>query len=192
MHALGRFSAILSLSTLCIFACKAGTQAPTALTTINSPQGGKIVYGPLPGTTTQADALARMLRAVHNNNGEKPQIGRVFQFTGSNSVGVFFTVTDHPDGNLQLAGMVIAAATGPNQVEAGMVYDIAARFGQTLNPMLQQLSTVWHPNAPAAASGSQISNRLPTPMNTTASVRPACAASSAGNTMRPSLSVSSS
>ena len=169
MHALGRFSAILSLSTLCIFACKAGTQAPTALTTINSPQGGKIVYGPLPGTTTQADALARMLRAVHNNNGEKPQIGRVFQFTGSNSVGVFFTVTDHPDGNLQLAGMVIAAATGPNQVEAGMVYDIAARFGQTLNPMLQQLSTVWHPNAPAAASGSQA--RASKPPSSNSSIR---------------------
>src|ERR1039457_2087931 len=51
MHALGRFSAILSLSTLGIFACKAGTQAPTPLTTINAPQGGKIVYGPLSGTT---------------------------------------------------------------------------------------------------------------------------------------------
>ena len=55
MHALRRFSAILSLSVVCLFACKAGTQAPTPLTTINAPQGGRIVYGLLNGTTTQAE-----------------------------------------------------------------------------------------------------------------------------------------
>jgi len=154
MHALGRFSAILSLSVVCLFACKAGTRAPSPLTTVNAPQGGRLVYGPLNGSTTQSAALSRMLRAMHNNCGEKPQIGRVFQFSGSNSVGVFFTVTDHPEGNIPLAGMVIATMTGPNTVEAGMVYDTAARFGQTINPMLQQLSTVWHPTAPSASSGS--------------------------------------
>jgi hypothetical protein len=98
--------------------------------------------------------MAKMLSTVHNNSGEKPQIGRVFQFTGTNLVGVFFTVTDHPDGNLPLAGMVIAAATGPNQVEAAMVYDLASRFGQTVNPMLQQLSGVWHPGASSPAAGT--------------------------------------
>jgi hypothetical protein len=145
MNTLGRFSALLSISAFCIFACKAGTQAATPLTTVNAPQGGRIVYGPLNGTTTQPDALARMLRAVHNNSGEKPQIGRAFQFSGTKLVGVFFTVTDRLHGNFPLAGMVIAANTGPDQVEAAMVSDLASRFGQTLNPMLQQLSTVWHP-----------------------------------------------
>jgi hypothetical protein len=154
MYALGRISAFLSLSMVCLCACKAGTQAPTPLTTINAPQGGKIVYGPVNGATTQAAAMAKMLSTVHTNCGEKPQIGRVFQFTGSNSVGVFFTVTDHPEGNLPLAGMVIATATGPNQVEAAMVYDVVSHFGQTVNPMLQQLSGVWHPGAASAASGS--------------------------------------
>ena len=98
--------------------------------------------------------MSSMLKTVHNNCGEKPQIGKVFQFTGSNSVGVFFTVTDHPDGNLPLAGMVIATATGPNQVEAAMIYDKAAQFGQTANPMLQQLSSVWHPGAGSPAAGT--------------------------------------
>jgi hypothetical protein len=152
---------------VCLCACKAGTQAPTPLTTINSPtqtptplttinapQGGKIVYGPVNGATTQGAAMAKMLSTVHNNSGEKPQIGRVFQFTGTNSVGVFFTVTDHPDGNLPLAGMVIANATGPNQVEAAMVYDLASRFGQTVNPMLEQLSGAWHPGASSPATGT--------------------------------------
>jgi hypothetical protein len=121
---------------------------------ISAPQGGKIVYSSASGATTQAAAMAKMLSTVHTNCGEKPQIGRVFQFTGTNSVGVFFTVTDHPDGNIPLAGMVIAEATGPNQAEAAMIYDRAAQFGQTVNPMLQQLSGVWHPGAAPAASAS--------------------------------------
>jgi hypothetical protein len=121
---------------------------------ISAPQGGRIVYGSASEATTQAAAMAKMLSTVHTNSGEKPQIGRVFQFTGTNSVGVFFTVTDHPDGNLPLAGMVIATATGPNQAEAAMLYDNASRFGQTANPMLQQLSSVWHPGAATAASAS--------------------------------------
>jgi hypothetical protein len=99
-----------------------------------------------------------MLQTVHKISGEKPQIGRVFQFTGSNSVGIFFTVIDHPDGDVPLAGMVIANASGQNQIEAAMVYDLASRFGQSVNPMLQQLSTVWRPAVNAAAAGSSRSN----------------------------------
>jgi hypothetical protein len=45
MYALRKTLAILSLSAFCISACKAGTQVATPLTTINAPQGGKIVYG---------------------------------------------------------------------------------------------------------------------------------------------------
>ncbi len=154
MYTLGKICAFLSLSMVCFCACKASTQTQTPFTMVSAPQGGRIVYGSASGATTQAAAMSSMLKTVHNNCGEKPQIGRVFQFTGSNSVGVFFTVTDHPDGNLPLAGMVIATATGPNQAEAAMVYDKAAQFGQTVNPMLQQLSGVWHPGAAPAASGS--------------------------------------
>ena len=154
MCTLGRFPAFLSLSIVCICACKAGTQAPTPLITINAPQGGKIVYGAVAGATIQAAALSSMLSTVHKNCGEKRQIGRVFQFSGTNSVGVFFTVIDHPDGNIPLAGPVIAAASGPNQVQAAMLYDNVSRFGSTVNPMLQQLSNVWHPGAAPTASGS--------------------------------------
>jgi hypothetical protein len=154
MSALRRFSTILSLFIVYLCACKAGTQAPTPMTTLNAQQGGKIVYGAVSGVTTQAAALSKLLSTVHNNCGEKPQIGRVFQFKGTNSVGVFFSVVDHPDGNLPLGGLVIATATGPNQVEAAMIYDQASRFGNTVNPMLQQLFSVWQPGATAAASGS--------------------------------------
>jgi hypothetical protein len=156
MLTLRRSSVFLSLSIVVLCACKASTQAPAPapLTTITAPQGGRIVYGAVAGATTQSAVLTSLLARVHSLCGEKPQIGRVFQFTGTNSVGVFFTVTDHPEGNIPLAGMVIARSTGPNQVDGAMIYDVASRFGTTVNPMLQQLSGVWQPGGQAAASGS--------------------------------------
>jgi hypothetical protein len=154
MRALGRFSVFLSLSLVCICGCKSSAQSPTPLTTINAPQGGKIRYGVVAGATTQGAAMTKLLNTIHTDCGEKPQIGKPFQFRGSNSVGVFFTVTDHPDGNIPLAGLVIANATGPNQMDGAMLYDVASRFGSTVNPMLQQLSGLWNQGAGATASGS--------------------------------------
>jgi hypothetical protein len=63
----------------------------------------------------------------------------------TNSDAVFFAVVDHPHGNRQAAGMIIAAQTGPQKVEAAMVTDDAARFNSTVNPLLAQLFSVWHP-----------------------------------------------
>jgi hypothetical protein len=158
MITLRQYSVFFSLSILALCACRASTQAPapTPLTTITAPQGGRIVYGAVAGATTQSAVLTSLLARVHNLCGEKPQIGRVFQFTGTSSVGVFFTVTDHPEGNIPLAGMVIARSTGPNQVDGAMIYDVASRFGQTVNPMLQQLSGVWQQGGQAAASGAGV------------------------------------
>ena len=154
MSASKRFSAILSLFIVFISACKAGTPAPTPQTTISAPQGGQIVYGAVAGATTQPAAMAKLLNGITTKYGEKPLIGRVFQFRGTNSVGVFFFATNHPAGNKQVAGLVIANATGPNQVEAAQLTDDASRFGKTVNPMLQQLFSVWHPDAVAATSNS--------------------------------------
>jgi hypothetical protein len=63
-------------------------------------------------------------------------------------------VTDHPEGNLPLAGLVIAAAVGPNQMEGAMLYNKASEFGATANPMLRQLFSVWHPGAQEATPAS--------------------------------------
>ena len=157
MSALGRFSAFILSSFVFICACKAGTQAPTPQTTINTPQGGQIVYG---AATTQPAALAKLLGQVQAKCGERPQIGRVFQFRGTNSVGVFYTVTNHPQGNKPMAGLVIASATGPNQVEGALLTDDASRFGKSVNPMLQQLFGLLNPDA--AASSSVASGRSAT------------------------------
>jgi hypothetical protein len=124
------------------------------LTTVNAPQGGRIRYGVVTGATTQGAALTRLLSTIHTDCGEKPQIGKPFQFQGSNSIGVFFTVTDHPDGNVPLAGLVIANATGPNQIDGAMLFDEASRFGTTVNPLLQQLPSLWSQLAAQAPSGA--------------------------------------
>jgi len=131
------------------------------MTTIKGQQGGMIVYGTVSGATTQSAALINMLHTIHNNCAEKPQVGKVFQFKGTNSVGVFFSVIDHPDGNIPLGGLVIANQTGPNQMEAAMIYDEASRFGNTVNPMIQQLFSVWQLGAGSPGTGSPAGGTAP-------------------------------
>ena len=163
-----RFPIVLVLWLFFVVGSTSVLCAQTPMKTINNPQGGKIVYGLVDGATTQPAAMAQVLRTVHNNCGERPQVGRVFKVRGTDSVAVFFTVVNHPQGNKQVAGMVFAAPSGPNQIEAAMVSDDAARFGSTVNPMLNRLFSEWHPggggqaSAPAAGGRSALAAGLHT------------------------------
>jgi len=142
-----RYKQVSLLSVLCLFFVIASSSvlpAQTPLTTLQGTQSGMIVYGLVDGATTPAAAMARILRNVQNSCSDKPQVGRVFRVRGSNSDAVFFTVTNHPGGNIPVAGMLIASETGPKAVEAALVSDSAARFGSTVNPLLNQLFSVWH------------------------------------------------
>lgn len=123
--------------------------AQTALRTIDNPKGGKTVYGPVDGQSTEAGAMATVLRSLHNQYGDKPQVGKVFQVRGTNSVAVFFTLTKRNQGNMKIAGLLIAARTPANHVEAAVVSDEASRFGTTVNPMLGTLFNQWHPGGSA-------------------------------------------
>jgi hypothetical protein len=106
--------------------------------------------------------MAQVLRSVQSNCGEKPQVGKVFRVKGSNSDAVFFTVTNRAQGNVPVAGMLIATQTGPKTVEAAMVTDDAARFSSTVNPLLSQLFSVWHPGgAPATANAPMGTGHAP-------------------------------
>ena len=69
-------SIVLWLSLAVIGALVTGAQTP--LQTIDMPQGGRIVYGRVDGAFTQGAAMTSVLRVMHQNCGEKPQIGRVF------------------------------------------------------------------------------------------------------------------
>lgn len=148
-----RYSVPFTLWLFLVVGCASTPNAQPALKTISNPQGGTIVYGVVDGATTQAAALGSILRTVHNSCGEKPQVGKVYRVRGTNSDAVFFTVIDHPQGNRQEAGLIIAAQTGPKTVEAAMVTDDASRFSSTVNPLLAQLFSVWHPGGAAAPTG---------------------------------------
>jgi hypothetical protein len=119
--------------------------AQTPLTTIDMPQGGRIVYGKVQGADTQGAAMTHVLRVMHQSCGERPQIGHVFKMRDTDSVGLFFTVVNHPAGNVPVAGLIIAAGSAAHQAEAALVSDRADRFGSTINPMLNKLFSVWHP-----------------------------------------------
>jgi hypothetical protein len=130
--------------------------AQSGLQSIDPPGGGKIVYGEVDGQATEAGAMGAVLRSLHNSLGEKPQVGKLFDVRGTDSVATFFTVTRHDQGAgkgaLQVAGLIIATKVSTDHVEAALVSDDAARFNKTLPSMMKTLMSVWHPLADAAAA----------------------------------------
>jgi hypothetical protein len=129
----------------------AHTQA--GLKPINSPQGGKIAYGQVVGQTTEAAAMGAVLRSLHSQLGDRPQVGKLFQVRGTESVAAFFSVNKRTQGGGQIAGMIIATKASNTAVEAALVYDDAARFPKTLTPMMKTLMAVWHPLNAASSAG---------------------------------------
>src|SRR5580693_159865 len=99
------------LRTIAVVLCALAPQARAALKTINSPQGGKIIYGQVAGETTEAGAMASLLRMLHTQYGAKPQVGKFFEAKGTQSVAAFFSVG-------KLTGMIIAIKATTEFVEA--------------------------------------------------------------------------
>ena len=145
-----QFVRSLALWIFLLAACILAAIAETPLTVIDMPQGGKIVYGKVADANTQAEAIASILRSLHKNCGEKPQVGKMFAIRGTGAAGLFFTVINRAAANEQLAGLILAAGSGvtpgdSQHIEAAVVSDKADRFGQSVNPMLTRLFGVWHP-----------------------------------------------
>jgi hypothetical protein len=125
------------------------------LKTINPPGGGSIVYGQVAGQTTEAGAMGAVLRSVHQNIGQKPQVGKLFQVHGTESVAVFFSGTRKNGNGGQVGGLIIVTKVSSDHVEAALVTDEATRFHRTLQANMKTLFTAWHPLKDAAgASGS--------------------------------------
>jgi len=146
---------MLLVSSLPVFTLRA-----QELKSIDPPGGGKIMYGQVAGQSTEAGAMAYILRNLHQNLGEKPQVGKLFDVKGTQSVAVFFSVSRHDQGNgkpaLQIGGLIIATKVSTDHVEAALVSDEASRFPKTLSPMMKTLFTVWHPipASPSSVSGA--------------------------------------
>jgi hypothetical protein len=138
--------------------CTLPCAAQSGLKTINPPGGGKIMYGQVDGQTTEAGAMGYILRNLHNSIGAKPQVGKLFDVRGTNSVATFFTIARRDQGSgkppLQVAGLLIAAKVSTDHVEAVLVSDDASRFNKTLPSMMKTLMTQWHPLAGATGSSN--------------------------------------
>jgi hypothetical protein len=145
---------------------------------INSPEGGTIAYGQVDGQTTEAGAMRSVLQSLQNQYGDRPEVGRVFKVRDTNSFAVFFTLFKKKQGNEKVAGMLIVSRFAPNRIEAGLVSDDAARFGSTVNPMLNRLLSVWQPGgtAPSSDSAAPSSGSAPSSYGSAESTRPAPAA----------------
>jgi len=139
-----RLCAKLTFVLLCTTALLTPAFADDTLKTIDNPGGGQIVYGPVNGQSSLQGAMGAMLRNVHGQFGDRPQIGKFFQAGGSDSVATFFTVTAKTQGGKQIAGMVIVSMPSGSQPAGAVIYDDAQRFGTTANPMLKKLNEVWH------------------------------------------------
>jgi hypothetical protein len=157
-----RFSVPLLLSLLFAAIGSQPARAHTPPRTINNPEGGVIVCGAVDGATSEAAAMSQVLRGVHRDCGDRPRVGRVFRVRGTNSVAVFFTVVNRAQGDTPVAGLLIAAPSGPNEFEAALVSDDAARFGSTVNPMLSRLFSEWHPGGPISGPSTP-AGRSPVP-----------------------------
>jgi len=139
---------------LLVLLCTTTAQAQGPLKTIQTSEGGKIVYGQVAGQTTEAGAMGAVLRSIHNQYGDRPQVGRLFQVRGTQSVAAFFNVKKRNQGSGRWAGLIIAAKATTDHVEAAVVSDDASRFATTLSPMMKTLFGVWHPLDAARTAGS--------------------------------------
>src|ERR1700685_804197 len=64
-------------------------QAQGGLKTIDNSQGGKIFYGQVEGQITEAGAMGTILQSIHKQFGDRPQVGKLFQVRGTQSVAAF-------------------------------------------------------------------------------------------------------
>ena len=144
----------------CIFLsllfCTLPVIAQGALKTINPPQGGTIIYGQVDGQTTESGAMGAVLKSVHQNVGEKPQVGKLFEVHGTQSVAAFFSATRRNGNGGQVGGIVIVTKVSTDHVEAALITDEATRFHKNISGYMKTLFAAWHPlvGGGSAHSGS--------------------------------------
>jgi hypothetical protein len=148
--------------------------AQTPLRNMPGPQGGMIVYGTVDGANTPPAAMGSILQHLHQQYNDRPVVGRVFKVRGTDSVAVFFTLTRKPSTQ-KIAGMLIVS-NAPGHVEAALLSDEAARFGTSINPMMEKLFATWKPGgkvlASAPASGGRSGGGSEGPSAPAAPLRP--------------------
>lgn len=155
----------MHISKLTVGCILVSSLAQGALTTIRGPQGGKAVYGQVDGQSTESGAMGAVLRSVHNQFGDRPQVGKLFQVRGTQSVAAFFNVNKRTQGGGQLAGLIIVTKVTSDRIEAAVVSDDSSRFSASFNPLMKALFNAWRPFDGAIAAGHTASGGPVAPMH---------------------------
>jgi hypothetical protein len=160
------FLQIPCLAVLLLAATVASAQAGDALKTIDNPGGGQVVYGALASQSTLQGAMGVMLRNVHTHFGDRPQVGKIFEAKGSESVAALFTVTARTQGNKPIAGLVIVSMTKGSKPTAAVLYDDAARFPKSEPVLMKKLNDAWQSSSTNASAAAKPAGSAPTGQGT--------------------------
>jgi hypothetical protein len=152
---------LLSLAAICAGAGQPGTSSGN-FKSVDNPGGGRYIYGPLSGTAAMPDAIVTMLRQIHSNFGDRPEVGKFFQSRDGSSVAAFFTATAKNQGNQAVAGLLIVSHTEDGSASAAVLFDEKARFGSTEPTMMKSLSAVWPPARGGSPESARTSAAAPT------------------------------
>lgn len=137
------------------------TPAEVGLQSINAPGGGGIFYGVLAKDSTMQAGMITMLRALHAQFGERPQVGQFFQTKGSDSMATIFTLNAHMKGSgvKKISGMVIVSLQPGSAPAGAALFDDAAHFSQSEPRLMSTLNDAWRnaaaEEAPASASTTE-------------------------------------
>jgi hypothetical protein len=152
-----RFAARLLLPSLVILLfVPEPARAQSTLKVINPPGGGRVIYGQIPGEATESAAMGWILRSLHQEFDDRPQVGKLFQIHGTQSIAAFFSLNNHFQGNAPLNGLMIVTKTATDHVEGAVVYDQAAKFSPNCAPLMATLFHEWHPFAVSAPVNSSV------------------------------------
>ncbi len=128
--------------------------AAQSLRTVDNPSGGHVTYGIFDQDSTKQAAMVDMLRKVHANFGDKPQIGQFFESKQGETVGTFFTVTAKKQNNKPVAGMILVTMPNGLKPSAACLYDDASRFSSTRPALMKLLIASVTGNSSSDAGGS--------------------------------------
>jgi hypothetical protein len=134
------------LLTLMLAGPSGSEPAGSALTTLDNPGGGEVVYGLVEGEASLPAAMASLLRSVHEHFGNRPEIGKLFRTRGTDSLAAFFAVTANPGGQ-PFSGLAIVSMRTGLMPSGAVLFDRADRFARTEPVLMVKLNTAWQQQA---------------------------------------------
>jgi len=138
---------------LVLLFCAGAAWGQGAFKTVHNPAGGKLVYGPIDGQTTEEAAMGWVLRQIRDSSGDEPQVSRFFRVKGTDTLATYFTAIDHSQDGEPMAGFILVREVSPGHEEAALLTDDARRFQTTFEPLFHDLVQAWQP--PEASDDAQ-------------------------------------